>query len=90
VGLALVEVVLAVEEAFDIRISEGDFEKFVTVDDVATYVLAARVDGSDGIDGTLTREHVQERLAWILSEQLDVPMAMVRPATRLLDLAPDG
>jgi acyl carrier protein len=40
--LSLIQVALALEERFDIAISEGDLERFTTVEDVMACVARAR------------------------------------------------
>jgi acyl carrier protein len=87
VGLDSVELVMAVEEQYDLSIPDGDAEKITTVGQLHDYVVAAlERKGRKDID----REAIFSELRKIICQQLSVkPSEVVREARFVKDLHMD-
>lgn len=82
-GLDTVELVMAVEEEFDIEISDADAARLISVGDMQEYVMQTLQSR-----GTSTDEHaIWERLRTLIVEQLGVrPDEVKREAEFIRDL----
>ena len=85
-GLDAVELVMAIEDEFDLHISDDDAAKMITVGDMHDYVVAQlRARGE-----TPSEEAVWKKVHEIVVEQLGVrPEQVVRSAEFVRDLGLD-
>jgi len=84
-GLDSVELIMNIEETFDLTIPDQEAEKFQTVGDIYRYVLERiQVDDSPGC----LSSKAFYRLRRVLIESFEAPRSSIRPTTRLDVLIP--
>jgi len=80
-GLDSVELVMKVEESYDISIPDGDAEKLVTVGKLHEYVVAAlKKKGRTDLDS----ETILNELRTIISRQLNVKAKDIKAETHFI------
>jgi acyl carrier protein len=78
-GLDIVELIMRVEEEFNIEIPDEDAEKLTTAGSIADYV--AEKSGADGD----THEVIWQRVKAVLVEAYGIPPEKVHPSARLVE-----
>ena len=74
-GLNSVEIVMEVEDEFDISIPDPDAERIMRVGELAEYVFAAM--GGDQNSKGLSRDDVLQKIRTIVSEQMVMPIDQI-------------
>ena len=75
-GLDMVELVLAIEDEFDIYIRDGEWENLSTPNDIARYIDQ---------HSQITKENILKRVIEISSEQLNIPISKIDSNSRYLE-----
>jgi acyl carrier protein len=89
-GLDTVELVMEIEEAFDISIPDDRASKMLTVGDVYEFILEKTTDATLQSSASLTAADVWNSLQLIVAEQLGVDRSIVVPHARFVqDLGAD-
>ena len=88
-GLDLVEIIMAIEDHFDVRISDEHMATIQTVGQMHDYVVQLRVD-QGATDGHALWTQVWCDLAGIVAEQMGIDVASISPASFWADITPDG
>jgi hypothetical protein len=83
-GLALVEVVLAIEEECGVEIPDGATEGFKTPRDIVEFVVRQR-----SARGRVDRPKIERQILAVIAQMLEVPPASVTLDAKLPDLTGD-
>ena len=86
-GLALVEIVMAIEDHFGIELPDAVVANCDTVFDLQRVIVAALVEAS--VPSADLDAHVYQGLTAIIVEVTGVAPGEIRPETRLFDVAKD-
>ena len=84
-GLDVVELIMAIEDSFEIAIEDAEAEKIVTVGDIQSFVLARLPSAGKGV---CLSSHAFYRLRRKLLTVTNAERSAIRPSTRLEDLFP--
>lgn len=87
-SLDTIELVIAVEQEFDIRIADAEAEKMQLVGDVFAFVLKVINERNRG--GLIDEDQIWRRLQKIFVDQLGVRLEQVTPGAHIIyDLGAD-
>lgn len=87
-GLAIVELILATEEASGIRIPDEAIADIATFDELVTVILELHPEMSDDAVGKLGRVEARLKLREVFAAHLDLPLDQIRHDSRFDELIP--